>query len=106
MGFSEWDDMCPHQISVEPFTGVDTYGAYTYGSSVTYKARIQGKNRLVMNLNGEEAVAHFTIYVAASTIGPKDLITLPAPFEPTVPSILDVAHVSDESGGHHTVVIA
>ena len=50
MSFGLWDDMCPHQISVEPFTGVDTYGSYTYGSSVTYKARIQGKNRLVMRL--------------------------------------------------------
>lgn len=106
MGFSEWGDMLPHTITVEPFTGVDTYGAYTYGSAVTYHARIQGKNRLVMNMNGEEAVAHFTIYISASTIGPKDRITLPAPFSPTVPSILDVAHVSDESGGHHTVVIA
>lgn len=106
MSFSLWDDMCPHQISVEPFTGVDTYGSYTYGAAVTYKARIQGKNQLVTNMNGEETVAHVTIYVNASTIGPKDRITLPAPFQPTVPNILDVSHVSDESGGHHTVVIA
>lgn len=106
MSFSEWGDMLPHAITVEPFTGVDTYGAYTYGSATTYRARIQGKNRLVTNMHGEEAVAHLTIYVQSSTIGPRDKITLPAPFSPTVPSILDVQHVSDEAGGHHTVVLA
>lgn len=106
MAFSEWLDMCPHHISVEPFTGVDTYGSYTYGTAATYRARVQGKNRLVMNQQGEEAVSSITIYIASSTIGPKDRITLPAPFSPTVPNILDVQHVSDESGGHHTVVMA
>ena len=106
MAFSEWLDMCPHQITVEPFIGLDSYGAYTYGSSMVYRARIQGKNQLVMTMKGEEAVSHITIHVASSTVGPRDRITLPAPFSPTVPNILDVQHVSDESGGHHTVVLA
>ena len=104
--FGEWNDMLPHTVTVEPFAGVDTYGSYTYGSAVTYKARVQGKNQLIMNQTGEEAVSHVTIYLAASSINPKDRITLPAPFSPTVPSILDVQYVSDESGAHHTVVLA
>lgn len=106
MDFLLWNDMCPHTISVEPFTGTDAYGAYTYGAATTYKARIQGKNRLITTMTGEEAVAHLMIYINSSTIGPKDRITLPAPFSPTIPSILDVIHVSDESGAHHTVVVA
>ena len=106
MGFGEWDDMLPHTITVEPFTGVDTYGAYTYGAATVYKARVQGRNRLIMNQQGEEAVSHITVYVAESTIGPRDRITLPAPFSPSVPNILDVQHVSDEAGGHHTVIMA
>ena len=104
--FSEWDDMLPHTITVEPFTGINTFGAATYGAAVTYRARIQGKNRLVTAVNGEEAVSHITMYLQRTTISPQDRVTLPAPFSPTVPNILDVQHVSDESGGHHTVILA
>lgn len=104
--FNDWLDMCPHTISVEPYTGIDAYGAYTYGAAVTYKARIQGKNQLVMTQTREEAVSHITIHVGTVAIGPKDRITLPSPFEPTVPNILDVQHVSDETGQHHSVVLA
>ena len=104
--FSDWNDMLPHSITVEPFSGVDSYGAYTYGSAVTHRARVQGKNRLVTSVTGEEAVSHITIYVGTASIGPKDRVTLPAPFSPTVPNILDVQYVSDESGAHHSVVLA
>lgn len=106
MGFSEWEELCPHIITVEPYTGSDAYGSYTYGSATTYKARVQGKTQLVMNMAGEESVSHITIYVGTSVIGPKDRITLPSPFTPTVPNILDVRYVSDESGQHHSVVLA
>lgn len=106
MSFSDWLNMCPHTITVEPYASVDAYGAYTYGTARTYRARVEGKNQLVMTGQGEESVSHITIYVASSSIGPKDRITLPSPFTPTVPNILDVRYVSDESGFHHAVVYA
>lgn len=106
MGFNDWADMCPHTITVESFTGTDTYGNYSYGSPTTYKARVQGKTQLVTTVTGEETVSHMTIYVGTSVIGPRDRITLPSPFSPTVPNILDVQYVSDESGQHHSVVLA
>lgn len=106
MDFSFWHDMCPHQITVEPFVSVDTYGAYTYGSAVTHRARILGKNRIVTTIGGEEVVSHIQIYVGTATIGPRDRITLPAPFQPTQPNILDVQHVYDEGRHHHVVIFA
>ena len=60
----------------------------------------------MQTVTGEEAVSKTTIYVAGTTVGTKDRVTLPAPFSPTVPNILDVQHVSDESGQHHTVIYA
>lgn len=106
MLFSEWANMCPHRITVERYLGVDAYGAYTYGPPTSYPARIQGKTQFVANAQGEELVSHVTIYLGTLAIGAQDRITLPAPFTPTVPSILDVQYVSDESGAHHTVVLA
>ncbi len=105
MDFAFWSDMCPHSITVEPFASVDAYGAYSYGAAVTHRARIEGKNQIIMTKEGEERVSRVTIYVAA-TIGPQDRVTLPLPFLPSQPNIMDVRLVSDESGFHHSVVYA
>ena len=106
MGFSEWADMMPHSITVEPFASVDLYGTYTYGSPVTYQARIQGKNQVVTSRTGEEAVSHIMIHVASGAVGPQDRVTLPLPFLPSQPLLIDVQHVSDANGIHHSVVYA
>lgn len=105
MGFNEWSGMCPHTVTIEPFTSVDLYGNYTYGAPVTYSARVQGKNQLITAMSGEEAVSRVTVYIPYATVGPRDRITLPAIFQPTQPSILDVRQVSDEFGQHHTVIL-
>lgn len=106
MDFSDFLDMCPHTVTVEPFVSFDQYSAKTYGSAVTYRARVQGKTQMVMTLSGEEAVSTVTVYLAAGTIGAQDRITLPSPFAPTQPNILSVQRVSDESGQHHIAVYA
>lgn len=105
MPFDEWEDMLPHSVTVEPFASVNAYGAYTYGTAVTHKARVQGKATIVTRTNGEEVVSHVTVYLASASVGPKDRLTLPAPFSPTQPGILDVQYVSDDTGHHHTVVL-
>lgn len=106
MLFSDFSDLCPHSVTIEPFSGLDQYGAKTYGAGITYQARVQGKVRMVKTLTGEEKVSMVTVYLAAGTVGAQDRITLPSPFSPTQPDILDVQHVSDENGQHHTVVYA
>jgi hypothetical protein len=98
--------MMPHTVTVEPYASIDGYGAITYGTGVSYTARVQGKNTLVQALTGEEKVARLVIYIAGTTVGPQDRITVPAPFTPTQPSILAIAQVSDEAGSHHSVVYA
>lgn len=97
--------MCPHTITVEPFASIDLWGAKTYGAAVVYRARVQGKNTMITNTQGEEVVSRVQVYLA-ETVGPKDRVTLPATFQPTQPEILSVQRVSDESGNHHTVVYA
>ena len=106
MGISDWLDMCPHTVTVEPFSSRNAYGAATYGTAVTYRARVQGKNQMIRNVGGEEVVSTITVYVATQTMTPQDRITLPSPFSPTQPDILAVQRVSDESGQHHVVVYA
>ena len=105
MNFTDFLDMCPHTVTVEPFSSLDQYGAKTYGTAVTHRARVQGKTQMVRTLTGEETVSTVTVYLAASTVGVKDRITLPSPFTPTQPAILNVQRVSDESGQHHIVVM-
>jgi hypothetical protein len=98
--------MMPHTVNVEPFTGLDARGAYSYGPSASYRGRVQGKSTLVMNTQGEEVVSHVTIYLPYASISAQDRVTLPAPFSPTQPSILSVEQVSDGAGQHHTVIYA
>lgn len=106
MGISEWADMMPHTITVEPFVSEDMYGKYTYGAPATHQARCQGKNRMVRTATGEEVASTVTVYVGLIGMNVKDRITLPATFHPTQPPILALGQVSDESGSHHTVVYA
>lgn len=105
MLFDAFSDCCPHTVTIEPFASLDQYGTKTYGSSVTHRARVQGKIRMVRSVTGEEVVSHITVYMGPVTVGAQDRITLPSPFLPAQPAILDVQHVSDESGQHHTVVL-
>lgn len=102
-----WAHMMPHQISIEPYTGVDAWGAYTYGAAQTYRARVQGRTRVVTNVRGEEVVSKITVYVAATGgITAQDRLTLPSPWSPTQPPILDVQYVSNDVGHHHMVILA
>lgn len=100
----EWHDMMPDTVSVEPFSGVDQYGAYSYGTAVSYRARAQGRMRMITDVNGEQRMSQVTVYISGTGIGPQDRLTLPARFSPTQPSILSVQPVSDEHGTHHTVI--
>jgi hypothetical protein len=105
VSFSDFIDMCPHTVTVEPFVSLDPYLKYTYGPPVTYRARVQGKNQMITTVQGEDVVSSVQVYLSG-TVTPQDRITLPSPFSPSQPSILAIGQVSDESGSHHQVVYA
>lgn len=106
MTISRWADMMPHTVMIEPWQGVDEYGAPTYGVAVIYRARVQAKIRKIVTAQGEEVVSMLTCYIAGLGITPQDRITLPNQFSPNQPKILDVGLISDETGLHHSVVYA
>lgn len=106
MDISLWQDMMPDTVTVEPFSSINEYGAVTYGTSVTYKARVQGRVRMITDFKGEQKLSQVTAYIAGYSGSPQDRITLPSRFSPTQPSILSVQPVLDERGVHHTVVFA
>lgn len=99
--------LMPHNITVAPWSSQNAYGEPTYGSAVSYTARVVGKMRMVRDANGTERVSTVTCYVATTaSIGPKDKLTLPSGWTPASPPIIAVQRVSDESGDHHTVIYA
>lgn len=99
--------LMPHTITVAPWASQNAYGEPTYGSAVSYTARVQGKTQMVRDSVGVERVSTVTVYVATTaSIGPKDKLTLPNGWTPASPSIIAVQRVSDESGDHHTVIYA
>lgn len=98
-------DFMPHTVTVEPYSGQSAYGESTYGTAVTYPARVEMKSRRLAGLGGVEIAARGRIFLGTTTVpSAKDRITLPASFVPTQPPILDASPVNDESGIHHVVV--
>lgn len=94
-----WADWCLDQITVEPFSCQDSYGVASYGSSVTYQARVTGQLKRVTSFAGEERVTTVTVYVSGSTgITVRDRITLPSGWTPSQPEIVAVSRIPDEAG--------
>lgn len=99
--------LCIHTITLAPYASQNQYGEPTYGAVVSYKARVQGKMRMVRDSLGVERVSSVTCYVATTaSIGPKDRLTLPSGWTPASPPILSVQRQSDEGGDHHVVIYA
>lgn len=106
MGFEEWLYMCPHTVTIEPFVSRDGFGAPTYGTAVTFQARVQGKNRMIRTRDNVEAVSTVQVYIASTpVVSPDDRVTLPSGFTPSQPPILSVQPISDEQGAHHQVIM-
>ena len=62
---------------VAPRTGQDSFGVPTYGSDVTYRGRLVGKRRQVLNTLGQQVVSSQTFYVASGdNILPDARVTL------------------------------
>lgn len=99
--------MFSQTITVAPYVSQNSYGEPTYGTAVSYAARVQGKMQMVRDSMGQERVSTVTCFVATTaTISPKDKLELPLEFIPRQPPILAVERQSDEIGLHHVVLFA
>ena len=106
MSVRDYLSMMKTIVQIEPWKSRDSYGEATYGITKTFRARIEMKATLVRDSNGREIAARGKVYVATTTPpDTKDRLTLPAPYTPTNPPILDVMPVQDEKGIHHVVLV-
>lgn len=93
-------------VTVEPWTGQDSYRKPTYGAAVTYRARVVGRRRLARDDQGQEALSTKQVWLLSdANVSPKDRVTLPAGESPQAPPILEVRRVPDELGAHHVVLL-
>ena len=99
-------DLMPHEVTIEPLSSQNEHGEFTYGAAVTYSARVTGKIRRVIGIDGREVTSMKTIYLGpgVQSISTRDRITLPPGHEPQTPPILSIDFKPDEDGLHHVVV--
>lgn len=110
MGISDWVDMMPHTVSIEPFSSNDSYGEPSYGASVSYRGRITRKPHYVRGKDGNDIVAEGVVWLGpptsdltddtVPTVTTRDRITLPDGTL-TQPPIMSVSKIADENGDHH-----
>lgn len=108
---STWRGMMRQRLSVQPPSGKDGYGQRTYGSAVSYRCRLVGKRRQVLDVQGREVTSMWTAYLySADVIDPESLVTLSTGDVGSTesfavnPPIKSVSMFPDESGHHHTVL--
>lgn len=112
MPITDYLNLFQQTVTLAAFSTNDIYGAASYGSGVTYRARIVKRPHRVRNNAGETVVAMGEVWFGPPTadltdntpptITTQDRITLP---DASTPIILSVDVVSDDSGGyHHTKV--
>ena len=95
-------------VTIASASSRDAGGAATYGTAVTYPARVEHRQRQVKDGNGRDVLATTVVYVGTNTTGaglpsatPQSRITLP---DGTTPPILTVERQDDLDGAHHEVV--
>lgn len=96
-------DFMTQRIILEPLLRRDEYGAGEFGAKATYRCRIVGKVKRILNGAGVEVPAMATVYLGSfvEAATPEWRITLE---DGSQPPILSVNQFPDERGGHHTVL--
>lgn len=108
---AEFLEFMPATVTIAPWISDDANANPTYGTAVSYSARISIKDELVRSHDGREIVAKGKVYLAAGlqpiTTVPttRDKITLPSQYVPTNPPILDVIPSQDQFGIHHVELV-
>lgn len=108
-------DLAPDTVIVEPHTNVDEYGAVTYGTPASYRTRVIGRTKMVLDPDGQEQLSGATVvFFGEYGFSLLDRFTLPARFsmnqqDPSdlpsrQPKPLNIDRETDENGAHHTTV--
>lgn len=116
MGIKDFRRRLVHTITREKFLGVDDSGdpIYDEANPQTYKARIEGRSRLVRSADGSEVQSTRRVFVdtgqgdEAVIFDVRDRITLPTQFWPAdraQPAILDVVVRVGREGVDHLEVL-
>lgn len=92
-------------ITIEPFAGVDGYGAPTFSATQSLRGRVANKITRVKDDKGDDITSSVLIYLdSKSSFTVNDRITLPSGFSPSQPKILKVYQPRDRRGIHHTEI--
>lgn len=103
MSVDDWADMFAATVTIASYSARGTYGLRTFGTAVSFKARVIEKNQRVLAPDGTERVARGTVWVQGiPTVTVEDQITLP---DGTTPTILSIERFPDEDGAHHVKVM-
>src|SRR5574342_898332 len=91
-------------VTIEPYSTGDEYGVASYGTAVTYAARVESRSRWIAGIAGAEIAARGRVYLGTTTIpSVKDRLTLPSGYTPSQPPILEAYPVTD--GGRTAFVV-
>lgn len=101
-------DLMPHTVTIAPRSSQDEYGAPTYGTAVSYSARVVEKATRYVDVEGRENVASTVVWGRghASTgipnVGPEARLTLP---DGSTPAIVSFEVYPDDGGDHHFKIV-
>ncbi len=109
---SAWRSMMRQQLTVAAPTGLSGYGDMVYSTSpVTYRCRLVGKRKQVLNAQGQEVTSMWTAYLySADVIDPQSQVTLSTGDVGSTatlairPPIKATGLFPDEHGHHHSVI--
>lgn len=102
MVITDFADLMPDTVTHAEHAGNDRWGSPSYGSPVSFSARVVYRPESVRAADGAEVVARGHVWLLGSpAVDPKDEITLP---DATTPPILAVERFPDENGAHHTKI--
>ena len=108
MPIEEFEDMLSSTVTIAPLTSHDRYGAATYGTAVSYKARISYQQHWIRRRDEQPIQSRGEVWTNGVTaINTDAKLTLPAGSPGNLtPPILDVQQPTDENGNiHHTKII-
>ena len=102
----DFRELMPYTVTIAPKSGQNQYNEATFGTPVTYQARVAGKIMELRNKRGEQVTTTFELWIdTTDTIAPDAKLTLTgATWVDTTPEIFTVRRVSDENGDSHVQI--
>ena len=102
-GFRE---LMTETVTIAPKSGQDQYNEATFGTAVSYQARIVGKIMELRDRRGEQVTTTFELWLdTVDTIQPDaQLILTGSKWIDTTPEIFTVRRVTDEGGDSHVQI--